>query len=143
MSYWFANMKLSFSAILKRCLPFLLCLLSLSCSSTSRLPGWTFLGERTVNHALDRDEIRVGVHAGTFHQIKLLVRRRRVDFRDVRLQFANGGVQDVPLRASIPAGAESRAIDLNGQDRIVRSVVFSYRKRRRGGKRAVVLLYGR
>ena len=96
-----------------------------------------------MNHALDRDEIRVGGHNGTYRQIKLLVRRRAIVFRDVRVHYANGGVQDVPLRSSIPAGGESRAIDLNGRNRIIERVVFLYNTGPRRGKRAVVQLYGR
>ena len=96
----------------------LLCLTSLNCAS-SRLPGWSLLGQRTVNHAVDRDEIRVGARDGTFRRIKLLVRQRSVTFRDVKVHYANGGVEDVSVRRSIPAGGETRAIDLNGRDRII------------------------
>lgn len=122
----------------------LLCLFltSLACVSSSPLPGWTKLGERTVNHAVDRDEIRVGARAGTFRRIKLLVRRRAVTFRDVRVHYANGGVQDVQMRRSVPAGGETRAIDLNGRNRVIEKVVFFYNTGPRRGKRALVQLYG-
>ena len=124
------------------CLLLLLCLTSLRCASSSRLPGWTLLGERTVNHAVDRDEIRVGARDGTFRRIKLLVRRRAVTFRDVRVHYANGGVEDVVLRRQIPAGGETRAIDLRGRDRVIEKVVFFYNTGPRRGQRAVVKLYG-
>ena len=117
-------------------------LISLGCVASSRLSDWTKLGERTVNHAVDRDEIRVGVRDGTFRRIKLLVRRRAVTFRDVKIHYANGGVQDVQMRRSVPAGGETRAIDLTGQDRVITKVVFRYNTRRVRGKRAIVELHG-
>ena len=117
-------------------------LISLGCVASSRLPDWTKLGQRTVNHAIDRDEIRVGVRDGTFRRIKLLVRRRAVTFRDVKIHYANGEVQDVQMRRSVPAGGETRAIDLTGQDRIITKVVFRYNTQRIRGKRALVELYG-
>ncbi len=120
----------------------LFCLTAMSCASSSRLPGWTFLGERTVNHAIDRDEIRVGVRDGSFRRIKLLVKRRAITFRDIKVHYANGGVEDVSLRRQIPAGGETRAIDLNGQNRIIEKVVLRYNTRRARGQRAIVQLYG-
>lgn len=120
----------------------LLCLTGLRCTSSSRLPGWALLGERTVNHAVDRDEIRVGVRDGTFRRIKLLVRRRAVTFRDVKVHYANGGVEDIVLRRQVPAGGETRALDLNGRDRVIEKVVFFYNTAPRRGGRAVIQLYG-
>lgn len=119
------------------------CLTTLSCASSSRLPGWTFLGERTVNHAVDRDEIRVGARDGSFRQIKLVVRRRAITMRDLKVHYANGGVQDVNLRRSIEAGGATRDIDLTGQNRVIERVVFFYNTQRRTGRRGVVQLYGR
>lgn len=124
--------------------PLLLCLFAFGCASSATLPGgWTRLGERTVNHAVDRDEIRVGARDGDFRQIKLVVRQRAVTFRDVKVHYANGGVEDVVLRRQVPAGGETRAIDLRGTDRVIEKVVFFYNTRRARGKRAVVQLYGR
>ncbi|MEE8302507.1 MAG: hypothetical protein V3S24_08750, partial [Candidatus Tectomicrobia bacterium] len=117
-----------------------LCLANLNCAS-SRLPGWTLLGERTVNHSVDRDEIRVGARDGTFRRIKLLVLRRRVTFRDVKVHYANGGVEDINLRRQVPAGGQTRAIDLNGSNRVIEKVVFFYDTTSNRGRRAVVQLY--
>ena len=85
---------------------------------------WVKLGERTVNHAVDRDEIRVTSKKGKFKRIRLKVKRRKVTFRDLKVHFGNGGVQDITLRRQIPAGGETRAIDLKGEKRVIRKVVF-------------------
>lgn len=120
-----------------------LCLTMVACASTTSLPnGWVKLGDRTVNHTVDRDEIRVGVRDGDFSKIKLFVRQRAVTFRDVKIHYANGDVQDVDLRRQIPAGGETRVIDLRGGERVIEKVVFWYNTRPARGRRAVVELYG-
>lgn len=117
--------------------------LSLACASSSAVPGWALLGSRTVGDAVDRDEIRVGPRDGTFRRIKLLVRHRAVTLYDVKVHYAGGGVQDVRVQRQIPAGGETRAIDLNGGARVIEKVVFTYRTTRGRGPQAVVQLYAR
>lgn len=104
--------------------------------------NWVKLGERTVNHAVDRDEITVTIKEGVFKKIKLHVKHRKVIFRDVKVYYANGDVQDVALRREIPAGGETRVIDLEGGNRVITKVVFWYNTKRIRGRRAEVALWG-
>jgi hypothetical protein len=60
----------------------------------------------------------VGKNKGTFTAIKIDVGRRGVDFDRVVIHFANGGDQNVAMRASIPANGESRVIDIDGRNRV-------------------------
>lgn len=118
--------------------------LTLACSgSQPRAGDWDYLGSRKVNHAVDRDEIVVTAREGTFKRIKLRVRDRQVTFRDVKVHYANGDVQDINLRRTIPAGGETRVIDLNGNNRVIRKVVFWYNTSRVRGKRATVQLFAK
>ena len=103
--------------------------------------GWELLGTRAVNDRVDHDAIAAG-HQGTFRSIKIMVQHRPVQFRDAKIHFANGDVQDVALRTVIPAGGESRVIDVEGHDRVIRSVEFWYDAQTRG-KKAVVKVYGK
>ena len=119
--------------------------LTVGCASTVPRGGWTLLGQRTVNHRAERDEVAVGPREGTFERIKLVVRSRAVTFRDVEVHFVNGTRQDVALRSTIRVGGETRAIDLTGGDRRIARVVFVYethRTRDPRDPRAVVALYG-
>lgn len=79
---------------------------------------------------------------GSFRRIRLTVRESGVEFFDVAVHFANGERYDVPIRSFIPAGGETRAIDLPGHDRVIRRVVFVYRTRRGADERALVGLWG-
>ena len=104
---------------------------------------WEMLGKRTVKHRAERDEIRVTAKDGTFRKIKLRVLQRPVSFIDVKVHYANGAVQDIPLRKRIRAGGETRVIDLQGRNRVIEKVVFYYETDTvRRGKRAQVQLWG-
>jgi len=104
---------------------------------------WKRLGQKEAGVKLDHDEIIVGADEGVFKTIKLEVLKANVEFLSVRVIFSNGADQQIELRKSIRAGGETRPIDLDGRNRIIRKVIFNYRAEGRGRKTAVVVLYGR
>jgi hypothetical protein len=110
---------------------------------TDSQPRWEFLGKRTVKHTLDRDEIYVTRTEGKFKAIKLKVEKSPVRFRNVTVHYANGTKEEIKMRNLISAGGETRVIDLKGQKRIIKRVVFSYDTQSLLGKKAVVRLYGK
>ena len=121
-----------------------LLLLSTTGVSAQAQRRWELLGQRNVTDRVDHDTIPVTRNKGTFTAIRLEVRRLGVDFQRVVIHFANGDDQLVELRASIPAGGESRVIDINGGDRIIRSIDFWYDTRSIGrGGTATVRVLGR
>jgi hypothetical protein len=103
---------------------------------------WVLLGERTVNHTVDHDEIVVTRREGDFKRIELRVQGAPVHFNRVSVHYANGQVQDIDMRDDINAGGETRAIDLNGKERVIERVVFNYRTEDIRDQRAVVQLWG-
>jgi hypothetical protein len=103
---------------------------------------WVALGSRTVADHGERDTIS-GRGDGRFTKIRLCVERRAVRFFDLDVVFANGGRQDVPVRARIGAGQCTRVIDLKGRERNIRQVVMKYETARAHGPQAVVTVYGR
>lgn len=106
-------------------------------------PKWELLGQKNVSDRVDHDLIAVTRAKGDFKGIKLEVKRRAVDFHRVVIHFANGADQVVELRNTIPAGGESRLIDVNGGDRIIRSIEFWYDAKSLGrGERAAVRVLG-
>ncbi len=111
-------------------------------ASAARRPRWELLGQRSVTDRVDHDVIAVTAAEGTFRALKLRVKDRAVQFRDMKIHFASGGVQDVELRHVIPAGGESRVLDIRGRDRAIRSVEFWYDAQSLVGKKAEVELYG-
>lgn len=88
--------------------------------------AWVVLGERNVTDKADHDRIAVPASRGTFTAVKFEVLRHAVDFRRVVIHFGNGDDQNVELRNTIPAGGSSRVIDIDGANRVIRSIEFWY-----------------
>jgi hypothetical protein len=130
---------------MRRSFLLLLVALCVSCASAGAQSGrWTLLGTRTVTDRADHDIVRVTGRRGRFDAVKFEVRGRAVDFRRVIIHFANGGDQAVALRDTIRAGGETRAIDVDGRDRVIRSIEFWYDANTVGrGGRATVRVLGR
>ena len=108
---------------------------------TRGMGDWVLLGQRQVSDRVDHDVVAVGSTRGDFRRIKITVQRASVDFQRVVVHYRNGGDQTVALRNTIGAGGESRAIDLDGRDRAIRSVEFWYDANTRG-RAAQVRVFG-
>lgn len=105
---------------------------------------WEVLGTLTVSDGADHDTLPVTANRGTFRSLKLEVLDQGVQFRDMKIHFANGETQDVELRHVIPAGGESRVIDVEGPgDRVIRSIELRYDAQSLLGKKARVRVYGK
>jgi hypothetical protein len=118
-------------------------LLAAATADAQRGGRWERLGEREVSDKADHDRI-MAAGQGTFTAIRIDVLRRAVDFQRVVIHFANGADQRVELRSAIPAGGSSRVIDVEGRDRVIRSVEFWYDAKTLGrGVTATVRLMGR
>ena len=107
------------------------------------LSQWEFLGERTVNYKSEFDTISVGARDGTFKRLKLKVKKSGIHFIDLKVHYANGDIQDVPIRAFVKAGGESRIIDLKGRNRVIAKVVFRYKTTNQRRGKAMVRLFGK
>lgn len=120
--------------------------LFMACGLIVTLPipafAWDLLGSRDVADRVDRDTIPVA-GGRQFERIRICVSQRPVHFIDLDVRFANGGHQDVPVRAQVRAGQCTRAIDLTGDNRNIVSVAMVYEANtRRRGVGARVQLYG-
>ncbi|MDQ3141684.1 MAG: hypothetical protein M3Q56_05495 [Bacteroidota bacterium] len=104
---------------------------------------WELLGSRTIKHGLDRDEILVTGWEGRFDAIKIKVRRSGINMHKCIVHFADGSEQNVGLKNQFSAGSESRVIDLEGNNRIIRKVVFWYDTKNFRKSKAVVELWGK
>ena len=111
-------------------------------SPTGTAREWVLLGARAVNDRADHDVIVVTGAKGDFKGVKLTVQRAAVDFHKVVVHFANGTKQELELRNTVPAGGETRIIDLTGNERFINRVEFWYDAKTIRGRRAVVRLFG-
>ena len=113
-------------------------------SNTPQTYGrWTYLGQANVNGRVDRDRISVGRGRGRFQRIQIRVDRAPIEFYRVVVHYENGRSEEVDVRQRIPAGGQTRAIDLRGDERAIDSVEFFYARGRWGyGREPRVRLYG-
>ena len=112
--------------------------------SSSVIPvRWEQLGSRKINYTLDRDVIYVTGVEGTFNALKIKVIHEPIALYDIKVHYRNGGVEDLKTRINIPAGGESRVIDLRGNNRVIEKVVFRYETKGSNDRRAKLVLYGR
>ena len=110
-----------------------------------RRPGsWEYLGQARVDGRRDYDRIAVGRTEGRFQNIQIRVIGAPILFERVVVHYANGANEEVSLRSRIPAGGQSRSIDLRGGDRAISSVEVWYARGNRWSRyQPRVYLYGR
>lgn len=87
---------------------------------------WELVGSTQVSFRTERDTIRVRGYE-RHRQIMVCVYNKPVRFLDMDVRFGNGRSQDVGVRSVINPGQCTRAIDLNGRNRDIRSVSFAYK----------------
>ena len=108
----------------------------------AQTPLWKMLGTKKVNFKTEKDVITVGSDEGLFKKVKLVVKKSGIHIKDMKIHFMNGDIMDVKMREIIPAGGETRAIDLPGNNRAIEKVVFWYESTKKNDKRATVILFG-
>jgi hypothetical protein len=105
--------------------------------------GWEHLGARIVEFAGDRDEIVVGRDDGRFGELMFEVEGGAIVMNNVRVIFGNGQDYSPPTELVFSDDERSRAINLPGNARVIRRIVFNYRSLHTGQGRATISVYGR
>lgn len=100
-----------------------------------------YLGDAHVDGTVDHDSIRVGRSAGNYRAIRLRISGGAINFERVIVRYGNGTQEEIPIRARIPDGGQTRVIDLPGERRIIQSLDLWYGKDR-WSRRPKVSLYG-
>jgi hypothetical protein len=114
-----------------------------SCFSNIIPAGAEFLGKREVNFGIDRDTIPVSRAAGPLRQLIVVARMNPVEVYNIRVIFESGASEDFNLREKLFVERDRLIVDLPGNARRVREVIFRYRKLNNAARRAVVELWGR
>jgi len=108
---------------------------------------WVTLGSRKVGWLVDRDEIAVTAKEGVFTKLRFHTTGNKIHLLRVRVVYGNGQDTELNPNVLIAAGTTSAALDLPGNKRIVKKVVFWYKtpgkRRARLKPRATVTLHGK
>ena len=121
----------------------LLVLALVSAALPAAAEKWVFLGQRHVTDRVDRDTIEVTASEGTFDAIRIGVKRSAVRFLKVTVVYGTGVSDDLEVRDVIPAGGQSRALDLRGANRVIKRIDFVYEAKSLGRRGAIVEVLGR
>ena len=104
--------------------------------------GWELLGETWVEGKSDMDKIQVGHKEGRFTKLMVVVEKSDLEMRDMEITFGNGQKASPDVRQFFRENTRTRAIDLPGETRVIKSITFHYGNLP-GGGRARVAVYGK
>lgn len=126
---------------------FLVMLVFTACGTSRRSigieEGWELLGEEKVNFVRDKDEIDVNSH-NQFTAIRFMVEDRDIRLNDLKITYQNGDQLTPAVDIEIPAGQNSRIIELAADGKYIDKIEFSYRTTGNLLKgRAKILVLGR
>jgi hypothetical protein len=88
--------------------------------------AWVELGCQRVGFLDSKDTIRVGRREGAFRALKLQVSESKLRLQKLRVVFGDGGTQVLDVRSVIPAGSETKPIDLDGRRRVIDRIDLEY-----------------
>lgn len=89
---------------------------------------WENLGCQKVGFLVDKDTIRVGRREGRFKAIRIKANGNKIYMMDLKVIYANGAPDDIPVRSEIRAGGQTRPLDLKGErGRAIQEVQMVYR----------------
>jgi hypothetical protein len=108
--------------------------------SNSQNSSWTLLGEKTATYSPDRDVLLVNA-VPTYNTIKVRIASGKVLMQDMRVEFGDGEVMDVPLRYVFGKGGYSRDIPLPRGNRHITRVTFLYQTASTSWGRALVQVW--
>lgn len=104
---------------------------------------WVLLGaQRADMFSSDRDVFQVGRQLGAFRQVKVRAAKHAIILQGMRINYANGESEDVPVPRDLAGGQETPPIDLRGRDRFIESIEMRYKSRPNLKGDATVELYG-
>lgn len=105
-------------------------------------PGWHKIGQITASFRTDNESIVV-YGRDEFTKIKLKVTDAPIHIDRVQLFFEEGDMQELTMSTELQPGGETGVIDLEGINKELDKVVFTYRTLPNyQGDRATVELYG-
>lgn len=104
---------------------------------------WEKLGDRKVNQTAESDEINFPANGPVLTAIKIKSKRGGINLQRCVIYFANGGKKSIELRNDIPAGGESRVINLPGNKQPITKFIYWYGIPQSGDQKADLEIWGK
>jgi hypothetical protein len=92
--------------------------------------GWVLLGAKPAGFVgFDNATIQVGRNEGGFKRIRVSVKDRAITLNEVRVVYANGSQDVIPVKARVDANSSFGPVDLKGGARAIKEIKATYRSR--------------
>jgi hypothetical protein len=111
--------------------------------SGNTLVDWEKLGDRKVNQTAESDEISFPANGPVLSAIKIKSRKGGINLQRCVIYFANGDKKSIELRNDIPAGGESRVINLPGNKQPISKFTYWYGIPHSGDQKAELEIWGK
>jgi ribosomal protein L33 len=100
--------------------------------------GWTLLGQQQVKGRREHaDKIKVSRYEPKFRTLTVVVLDSDLELIDLSIKFARGEPFHPEVKTMFREGTRTRAIDLPGDERVIRWIEFKYRNLAGGGRARV------
>jgi len=104
--------------------------------------SWEKLGKVTATHRADHDRIKVEGRNDDFRKLKFRVTDSPLNMHRVIVTHDSGAPESLDVRENIAKDSETRAIDLKGGKRSIRTIEFWYDTKGLLNGKADVTAYG-
>ncbi|GAB5399546.1 MAG: hypothetical protein Aureis2KO_11310 [Aureisphaera sp.] len=104
---------------------------------------WVKIGTKKVDYKLDKDIMNVGLDDGRFKKLKLVVTGGNLNMHRMVVHYGNGSKEEIELRHNFGKKSSSRVIDLKGNKRIIKKIVFVYDTKNASRQKAKIRVFGK
>ena len=109
----------------------------------STMLPWKKLGAKKVSYKLDSDVLQVGYNDGSFKKLKIYVSGGNLNMYRMIVEYGNGTKNLIPMKHNFRKGSDSRIIDLQGKNRVIKDITFWYDTKNLSRQRATVHVFGK
>jgi hypothetical protein len=107
------------------------------------LDGWTLLGTRAVDYAIDRDVVSLQEMKMSITGLKFIVKNGTLNMQKATVHFKNGDTQEMTFAEEVNASNDGRLWDLKGNSRAIEKVTFWYDSKNEQKYKCVVEVWGK
>jgi len=90
--------------------------------------GWVKLGTQAVSPGVDHDVLNFTEAAETYNRLKFKVSKAPVYIRNIHIIYGDGTSESHSITRHFKKGEASRILPLVGYGRIIKKVIFNYRR---------------
>lgn len=89
-------------------------------------PGWHKITQTVADLKQDHDDVLIEGE-DHFKALRLHIEDAPVEMEQLSVVYGDGQHEDIPVRYLINPGGDTRQIDLEGKDRIIKKIVLKYK----------------